>query len=92
MYDWKQYVDVDSRVGVLFDKMVEGFPYQPEDRRGLRRLFEYGGWGWDTRIETHAPIYIYESKGQPVAWFSEQDLVGYVTGVAGAMPDPEYIG
>ena len=92
MYDWKQYVDVDSRVGQLFDKMVEGFPYSDLDRRALRRLFEYGGWAWDTRVDTHAPIYIYEHQGAPVGWFSEQDLVGYVTGEPGDHPPEDVIG
>ena len=94
-YDWQEYVNVTSRAeGRMVDWMVPSFAhkYRPEDRRGLRRQFEYGGFSWDNRIEDHAPTYIYEFEGKPVAWFSEQDLCGYNTGPAGAPPSPEVIG
>lgn len=94
-YDWQEYVNVTSReAGQMVDWMVPTFraKYRPEDRRGLRRQFEYGGFAWDKRIELHAPIYIYEYQGQPVAWFTEEELMGYCTGGPGPRPSMEEIG
>ena len=92
MYDWQQYVDRDSRTGRVVDFFTPGAKYGPDSHRGLRRSFEYGGFAWDHRDESHAPIYIYEQQGQPVAWFSEETLVGYVTGEDGLHPPEEIIG
>lgn len=86
-YDWKQYVEQDSSVGALHDYWHETADswMTAEDRRNYRRNFEHSGFMWDRCVEDHAPVFIYEYQGNPVAWYSESSLTGRIT-AAGAEP------